>query len=150
MLFATCCSASSSATSACLSWRCVDRFAALHWLQHDLHGVVVLPGALRLFFRQSAAGHMAVRLASPHLFSAWHPLSCCFLTLNSLPYLLQDQAVAPGQGGIIPRDEAPASAAAAPKALPSGKPPPVRLCVVDPLTGRDVAGGAHRISQARR
>lgn len=62
---------------------------------------------------------------------------------------MQDQAVAPGQGGIISREDLPASAQSnAPKTLPSGKPPPPKLCVVDPLTGRDVAGGAHRISQA--
>ena len=60
---------------------------------------------------------------------------------------LQDQAVAPGQGGIVPRDEVPPTAAPAAKNLPSGKQPPARLCVVDPLTGRDVAGGAHRIGQ---
>lgn len=71
------------------------------------------------------------------------------LMAHSCSCAMQDQAVAPGQGGIISREDLPASAQSnAPKTLPSGKPPPPKLCVVDPLTGRDVAGGAHRINQA--
>lgn len=94
--------------------------------------------------------------AAVHLRCGIRPAYPFFLSNTSLTYKrfkspdVQDQAVAPGQGGIISREDAPAAAASAPKTLPSGKPPPARLCVVDPLTGRDVAGGAHRIAQASR
>lgn len=69
------------------------------------------------------------------------------------------------QGGVVPKKEvsgagaagaaaeaARAKAAAAARA--EGVAPltraPVRLCVEDPLTGRDVASGSHRINQASR
>ena len=90
-----------------------------------------------------------IRPASP-FFRSNMSLTQRFQTTRFQPSDVQDQAVAPGQGGIISREDAPAAAASAMKALPSGKPPPARLCVVDPLTGRDVAGGVHRIAQASR
>lgn len=55
------------------------------------------------------------------------------------------------QGGIVAKEDVPAAvlAAAAAKGKPGGPGAPAKLCVEDPLTGRDVAGGAHRIPQVR-
>lgn len=59
-----------------------------------------------------------------------------------------------GRGGILPKQEVPSAAAAAKTqaaaaaaAMPGAVAMPARLCVEDPLTGRDVAGGTNRILQ---
>lgn len=61
----------------------------------------------------------------------------------------QGQAVAPKQGGIVPKSDVPAAvaAAAAARGRPLAATAPARLCVEDPLTGRDVGGSANRIAQ---
>lgn len=71
--------------------------------------------------------------------------------------------MAVGRGGIVPKEQVPAAVtaskaqaatAAALRAAGEAKPggggmpiAPAKLCVEDPLTGRDVAGGTNRIHQ---
>lgn len=61
---------------------------------------------------------------------------------------LQAQAVAVKQGGVVAKEAVAAATAAAARDGAATAPP--RLCVEDPLTGRDVAGGTNRIAQVRQ
>ena len=54
------------------------------------------------------------------------------------PGATQAQAVAVGQGGIVAKSKVPTAGPAASNGT-------VRLCVEDPITGRDVANGSHCI-----
>ena len=80
------------------------------------------------------------------LFSAWHATLCPWPCSHLPP--LQGQAVAVKQGGVVAKEAVAAATAAAAREGAAMAPP--RLCVEDPLTGRDVAGGTNRIAQVRQ
>ena len=53
------------------------------------------------------------------------------------------------QGGVVAKEAVATATAAAARGEGAVAAPP-RLCVEDPLTGRDVAGGTNRIAQVRQ
>jgi hypothetical protein len=68
------------------------------------------------------------------------------------PPLPQTQAVAVGRGGIVPKSDVPLAGGAKPAQQgAAGAPAPAdpsrqhRLCVEDPISGRDVASGSHQV-----
>jgi hypothetical protein len=86
-------------------------------------------------------GNCTARCQSLLLPFAWH--------LKPLRLPLQAQAVAVKQGGVVAKEAVATATAAAARGEGAVAAPP-RLCVEDPLTGRDVAGGTNRIAQVRQ
>ena len=75
------------------------------------------------------------------------PWPAASLTPKVLLPLMQSQAVAVGRGGIVPKSEVPLAGGSVQQQQQLDPGRHQRLCVEDPLTGRDVASGSHKVHE---